>query len=365
MMGAASSAFALQMTFNLNRIPDSYSKLQNGTYYDPKYKLGKGVLSGYDVRYMNDRRYVPVENGGHITISNIPFIINYYVTYQVYNSSLTKTRLREFELILTNNNPATGSYSPISINSVRVIYGVNFDWEDFQYTLLTDETAQVERCADSSEIVVPSTLPFAEKGWYDVAVTKVYDKAFANLSNLTKITLPATIKSIGSHIFYNSPNIATVIVEATTPPTLSADAFGANDVQNIAVYVPAESYSEYKSAPVWKDMHIVPSSDVVSVDGIEYIVTGDMAFATAFDRDAETVSVPSTISVDGKDYAVTIELLPTKSYSKLKSVYIGDNVAIQSLSYKIVPNLRKLFYLGTSAPSVTTGAMTSLSGRDV
>lgn len=55
MMGAASSAFALQMTFNLNRIPDSYSKLQNGTYYDPKYKLGKGVLSGYDVRYMNDR----------------------------------------------------------------------------------------------------------------------------------------------------------------------------------------------------------------------------------------------------------------------------------------------------------------------
>lgn len=369
MMGAASSAFALEMTFNLNRIPDSYSDNYSVYYYSPVYKQGKAVLSGNSyVDYRDDTgyKYVYVEDGrGKITITNLPFISYYDITYHAGTRRLTTESSDAFKLVIVNGYPTSGSYGAITIKSIKVTYGVNFIWNNFRYSLLTDETAQVERCANSSEIIVPSTLPFAKEGWYDVTVTTVFSKAFANLSNLTKITLPTTIESIGSSAFLNSPNRATVVVQSITPPTLPEYAFDANEMKNVAVYVPAESYSAYKSAEVWKDLNLIPSGDAVAVDGIEYNVTDGMALVTAFDSDAETVAVPSTVSIDGKDYIVALGLMPGNSYPNLKSIYIGEDVAIQSLSSKNAPNLNKMFYLGTSAPSVTTGAMTSLSGRGV
>lgn len=366
MMGATSSAFALEMTITFDRIPDEYKPIFDNTYYRPKYIFGKVVVeTGNDVNYDKTKQYLWIPRDyGYISIKNLPFISYYDITYGASNRYLTKTRLDPFLLELANKNEY--QHETITVKQITLTYGVNFVWNNYRYSLLTDETAQVERGANSSELVVPSTLGFAKEGFYDVTVTTVYGKAFANLSKLTKITLPATITSIGSGAFSNSPNLTTVVMQATTPPTLSADAFDASAVQNVAVYVPAEAYSLYKSAPVWKDMNIIPSGDSVAIDGINYNVTSDgIALVTSFDNDIETVAIPSTVSVDGTDCKVAIGLLPAQTANNLKSIYIGEDVAIQALSNKSVPNLKKIFYLGTSAPAITPGAMTSFANEDV
>ena len=306
-----------------------------------------------------------------LTIMNLPFISNSEFTYkgQVYRET------DPFRYIIKG----TSRNEVFITSSIKVTYGEGFLYgessERLQYTLITDTSGKVDKCTytenkqnvcDRPEIVVPSLLEFAKEGFYDVTITTIDDEAFSNLTNLIGITLPSTIKSIGRSAFSDSPNLTTVTVQAMTPPMLSSEAFDADAVKNITVYVPAESFSAYKTASVWRDLNLAPYGDAVSVDGIEYITTSkDIALATIFDSDAETVSVPSTVSVDGMDYDVALGLLPSNSYPNLKSIYIGEDVAIQSLSNKNVPNLKKLFYLGTSAPGVTAGAMTSLSGQDV
>lgn len=369
MLCATSSACALEMTFMFDRMPDEYSsEFVKNSYLRPKFIQGKVEIStSGDIMYHSDSKdiHFPSTGSSYLYIRHLPFISYYKITYSYEKADkLLEDELDPFELSLTNYRKQY-DYIATTIKAITLTYGVKFVWNNFRYSLLTDETAQVERSANTSEIVVPSILEFENEGWYNVTVTTVYENTFANLSKLQKVTLPATIESIGSGAFSNSPNLSAVIMQSVTPPTLSEDAFDKDVAYKIAVYVPAESYSAYKSAPVWKDLNIIPSGEAVNIDGIEYIPGDETAVLTAFGNDVETVSVPSTISVEGKDYPVVIGILPGKSYPNLKSVYINENVGIQSLSCNNFPNLKKLFYLGTSAPTVNTGAMTSPDGQDI
>lgn len=369
MLCATSSANALEMTFKFDRMPDEYSsEFVKNSFLKPKFIQGKVEIStSGDVFYHSDTKDIsfPSTGSSYLYIRHLPFISNYEITYSYEKADkLLEDKLDPFVLQLTNYRKQY-DYIGTTIKAITLTYGVKFVWNNFRYSLLTDETAQVEKSANASEIVVPSILEFAKEGWYNVTVTTVYENAFANLSKLQKVTLPATIESIGSGAFSNSPNLSAVIMQSVTPPTLSEDTFDKNATYKVAVYVPAESYSAYKSTPVWKDLNIIPSGEAVTIDGIEYIPGDETAVLTAFGNDAETVTVPSTISVDGKDYPVVIGILPGNTNPNLKSVYIGENVGIQSLSVNNFPNLKKLFYLGTSAPTVNPGAMTLPDGQDM
>lgn len=369
MLCATSSASALEMTFKFDRMPDEYSsEFVTNSFLKPKFIQGKVEIStSGDVFYHSDTQNIQFYSTGssYLYIRHLPFISSYSIKYSYDNADrLIEEKLEPFELVLTNERRQYDCIAT-SIKEITLYYGVNFVWKNFRYTLLTDETAKVERSANSSEVVVPSILPFEKEGFYDVTVTTIDDKVFASLSKLQKVTLPSTIESIGRGAFSNSPNLAAVIMQSVTPPTLSEDAFDKDAAYKVAVYVPAESYSVYKSAPVWKDLNIIPSGEAVTIDGIEYIPGDETAVLTAFGNDTETVAVPSTISIDGQDYPVVIGILPGNTYPNLKSVYIGENVGIQSLSGNNLPNLKKLFYLGTSAATVNPGAMTSPDGQDM
>lgn len=369
MLCAISSACALEVTFKFDRMPDEYSsEFVKNSYLKPKFIQGKVEIStSSDVFYYSNTQdiFFPSTGSEYLSIRHLPFISYYKITYNYEKADeLLEDKLDPFELKLTNYRKQY-DYITTRIKAITLTYGVKFVWNNFRYSLLTDETAQVERSANASEIVVPSILEFENEGWYNVTVTTVYENTFANLSKLQKVSLPSTIESIGSGAFSNSPNLSTVIVQSVTPPTLSEDAFDKDASQKIAVYVPAKSYSAYKSAPVWKDLNIIPSSEALTVDGMEYIPGDDTVVLTAFGNDVESASVPSAISLEGKEYPVVVGILPGNSYPNLKSIYIDENVGIQSLSGNNFPNLKKLTYLGTSAPTVNPGAMTSPDGQDI
>lgn len=76
-------------------------------------------------------------------------------------------------------------------------------------------------------------------------VTSLENNLF-NSSYLEEITLPSTITSIGNNCFYNCPNLTSVTIAATTPPTLGSGAFTSSN--NVTIYVPCESLAAYKTA---------------------------------------------------------------------------------------------------------------------
>jgi hypothetical protein len=73
---------------------------------------------------------------------------------------------------------------------------------------------------------------------------------------LKSIDLPEAVTDIEEHVFYNCTSLDKVISRNPVPPTVAyANAFEGCNIS--AVYVPLESASAYKSAPVWCDLNIV------------------------------------------------------------------------------------------------------------
>jgi len=68
---------------------------------------------------------------------------------------------------------------------------------------------------------------------------------------LTSVTIPNSVTSISQQAFDNCTALTSVIVLATTPPTLgNVNAFNNNHADR-KIYVPADSVAAYKAATRW------------------------------------------------------------------------------------------------------------------
>lgn len=83
--------------------------------------------------------------------------------------------------------------------------------------------------------------------------------AFGACENITEITIPENVTSIGHSAFYNCSALQSVYCYPTTPPSAfgdysgdSWDAFDSNAAGRL-IYVPAESLNAYKSADGWSE----------------------------------------------------------------------------------------------------------------
>ena len=76
------------------------------------------------------------------------------------------------------------------------------------------------------------------------------DIAFAHSNYLSGIILPSTVKEIGSSIFDECYALKTLVIFATTPPSLGS-LEGSDPLDNLKIYVPQESINAYKQANGW------------------------------------------------------------------------------------------------------------------
>ena len=82
-----------------------------------------------------------------------------------------------------------------------------------------------------------------------------------NSAKISSVTLPSTLKTIGSNGFYNCLNLASITSKASVPPTLgeyafyyinsSLERFPLASIE--AIYVPEASVNAYKKADGWKE----------------------------------------------------------------------------------------------------------------
>lgn len=76
------------------------------------------------------------------------------------------------------------------------------------------------------------------------------NSAFEDCTELTSVTIPNTVTSIGSYAFYECIELVEVVVNPVTPPSLGNYAFYGN-TSGRKIKVPAASLQAYRTAPGW------------------------------------------------------------------------------------------------------------------
>lgn len=88
--------------------------------------------------------------------------------------------------------------------------------------------------------------------------TSIPSWAFAYMSTLQEVVLPASVMEIDDDAFLMSSSLEKLTIYATTPPTITSKVFHSMKKENLVVLVPKEAVATYKAAEGWKDLNIQP-----------------------------------------------------------------------------------------------------------
>lgn len=121
--------------------------------------------------------------------------------------------------------------------------GLLYNCTLIQKVELPDSVTQIgasslRSCFSLSEIVISDSL------------TTIGGYAFANDIALSEISLPNTLSTIGTYAFASCSSLATMHIQAKTPPSLGASAFNGLPSAYI-IYVPVGYGDTYKAAAGW------------------------------------------------------------------------------------------------------------------
>ena len=96
-------------------------------------------------------------------------------------------------------------------------------------------------------------------------LTTIGNEAFADCARLTHITLPSTLKKIGTKAFYGSNVLKYIQTFMTAPISISANTFSEWTYAKAAVFIPYSSgytlRTKYEKANEWKKFHAFVTTD--------------------------------------------------------------------------------------------------------
>lgn len=196
----------------------------------------------------------------------------------------------------------------------------------------TDMTCEVTAGEQQyvGNVVIPSTITVGEGDDAKVyTVIAIGPKVFYGNTELTDITIPATVTTIGEEAFRECEGIKSVTCEGTTPPN-GAD-FEWAVYNNAVLTVPAGSKETYKSCAPWSYFSNIMEPTAIDEQGVWYRIlsTEDKtcAVVAAKEKYAGDIVIPETVTYKGEEYAVTgIDNYAFRACAELRSVVIGNNV---------------------------------------
>lgn len=155
---------------------------------------------------------------------------------------------------------------------------------------------------------------------------KIGELAFFD-NQVTQLSLPATLTSIGSRAFEDSGNLSTVILAASTPPTLAPngmniDVFKGTDIANGNLFVPTADVTTYENNADWAGLGFGSIAAIVPVTGITLDVEAGMIEFGDSTTLAATV-VPANASNRVVIWTTDNESVATVENGKVKGIGIG------------------------------------------
>lgn len=199
------------------------------------------------------------------------------------------------------------------------------------YIIHDDNKARVSYVNEQIDgaLVIPETFttivqPLYEEP-YEVSLTvdEIGDWAFYESKNMTAVTLPKTIISIGFMSFSGCNALKDITCLATAPPSVySKNSFYSyvDDIYTTAtVHVPQSSITDYSNAYVWDNTHLVGISGGISgdVDGDGNVTITDVTkLIDMLLSGAVNVNVGTDVNGDGNVTILDVTVLIDKLLNK-------------------------------------------------
>ena len=149
--------------------------------------------------------------------------------------SLTSVNLSN-SITSVSSSAFTNCYSLTSVNLSNSITSISSNMFSYCYSL--------------TSITIPDS------------VTSIGSYAFQNCRSLTSITIPDDVTNIDGYVFYQCYSLKTIIMEGSTPPTLSSTSAFSYSMPDYTIIVPAGSRESYIAATNWSSLadHIVEAT---------------------------------------------------------------------------------------------------------
>lgn len=109
------------------------------------------------------------------------------------------------------------------------------------YSVTTIEAYAFHRCSKLKEVILNDIVSIGNLAFYQCDGTSFW-----------RLSLPATIQSIGIQSFAYCSNLRVIICNAITPPTIDFSTFS-NCHSDLKIYVPDDSVNTYKTTYNWSD----------------------------------------------------------------------------------------------------------------
>ena len=320
------------------------------------------VKDGIRYKVLNGKEVVVVKNG-------------YYDDYEFHNTFYsgdiiipnTVTAGNTFNVISIEDNAfencsnVTSISIPNSITSVKYAFqgctglssiiipdeldfsrsGLQFKNNNICYKVLNNKSVAVTSSSSeveySGEIIIPNTVTGLG---YTFSVTTI-GYAFDESSNLTSITIPASVTEIYDEAFYGCTNLRKVTCLATNPPKAYKDSF---ENYNGTLYITCESKDLYKESACWgtfKNIECIGAETVELTNDEVAVVPEKTEAEFSMPKNENANSYTLTISNNGVTFCTltfnaqgqlaNIDFSTTKSY-ELKSDVEGFKFTVTGLS---------------------------------
>lgn len=271
-----------------------------------------------------------------ITVDGVEYSVT-SIGYQAFYEckALTSVKMPSVITIYADAFRSCSNLTSVEMPSVTIIGGSAFNYcsslASVDMPLVTSLDANTfSDCSNLTSVDMP-------------LVTRIDDRAFINCSNLssvnmpsvkcignevfemspiTKLSLPATLTSIGNECFAETRDIT---LAATTPAALGADVFW----ESAVIRVPESAENDYRTAVGWSNYKdkIFSMSDITDYDvtvtaqekesGLQNMITQDKL--------GKVVSLKVTGSINGYDIMVMRNKMPFLHYLDLTDATIVAN----------------------------------------
>ena len=317
-------------------------------------------VGSYAFGYCKELDVVEFVNAG-MTFNNNAFI----------NSSIKS-------IILTNANKLAFQTGAFNSSVVEGLYLTQADGTlkmECNGNMWRNDASPVYKSIDT-EYVIPETITAGDKTY---TVAALGNNAFTQCANLTKLTIPATIKAIeGTTAFKGCTALRTIISNIAEPFAFNAESFETDVYSQATLSVPAGTKALYQTADGWKNFVNIVSVVLVNEENFPDETFRELIASADIDKDQdgnlseEEIAAVKKIGLynkpvydlKGVEFFTALTVLEV-GWTHIKSLDLSCNTALKELNAVGAEELESLDISKNTALEFLNLHDTNLSALDV